>query len=510
MKRWIAGLLIGCLPLGGCVAGDGMLKPAPAIPENPESEFAAPFTPDASTGIQPMHNKTLRVALKDVVALTVSQNFDIRQAGLEESASEGRYESRIGRVFPALQPTGIFTTADGLVRNVDGNIFPAAFQSYQVFLFVDWVVNPGKAYYEIKASKSRLAATRLQKQAVIVSALREALAGYYDLLLAQAQVLAAQNNLNEAEEIHRVAAERLRTGMDIKARELQARARAAQRKRDLTEAMNRFYQASVSLAVTLRLDPTLTLIPQKEEYALVELVPDSLSVNTLLALALKHRPDLASMRSLVEAAGAERKAVLWGGIGPQLDTSYQIGGIGGRLVDQGESFAFGRQEFLQVGTNLRLGVDTFGNLKTARAVEKQAHLEVFRGMERIKGQVVSALQTRRTQSEIIPLAREEVRASEEVLRIARARLDAGTHPPIEIFEAESQLASARFRFAQAVIGYNKSQIDLLTALGLLPHAFSNPKTGSEDHSNATQPVNHDFPESGPENPDSGKSPHRNR
>src|SRR5262249_54434998 len=122
---------------------------------------------------------------------------------------------------------------------------------------------------------------------------------------------------------------RVSTGMGVPADELRAEAKVAERRQDSILALKTFFDASVALSLTLQLDATVTLVPKVDELPESTLVRSELPIEGLLAIAVQYRPDLASVRTLAEAAAADRGATWWGDFGPQFQIGYQYGGITG-------------------------------------------------------------------------------------------------------------------------------------------------------------------------------------
>jgi outer membrane protein TolC len=183
---------------------------------------------------------------------------------------------------------------------------------------------------------------------------------------------------------------------------------------------------------------------------------------------VRWRPDLAAVRSIVGATEAERGGTIWGGLGPQLQAGYQFGGLQARAAAQ--DFGLREQQKAGVGGSFALGLSTFGQVKTATALQRQAATDAQRQLDQVRAQVVRAAQASTTQAKLIPIARRQVDSAQEALRLAQANLRAGTQLALDVLTAEDAVSQARVRHAQAVVRYNQSQINLLAAVGLLDSA----------------------------------------
>lgn len=513
--KWVCALLLPILAWNtGCLS-----RPKTAQVQRPDlrpvtdSVSQDSLALDASK-IQPMYTTLLPVDLYSVVGVATADNIDIQLARYSVERSEGLYESTIGGAFPVLVPTALFEQIQGTVRATEGNLVNVGFNTFQPSIAVQWIINPGRVIYEIIAAKKRLQASKHQEKAVQMETIRVAAVQFYDLVLAQARVSAGEQALVEAEELLRITRLRSTAGTGVPADELRAEARLAERQQDLALALNAFYKASLALAGTLQLDdPSVTLVPMLEELPPINLVRDDIDIDTLLAYAILFRPDLAGVRTLIEAADADRGGTWWGGFGPQFGVAYQYGGISGRAdnVDKGQgipgnlivnpfsatgsfspnpvangfvregilrgsrrldrdgdkNFKFSDQHKFSASVSARWSLSAFGDLKAAGAAKQQAILEAARAVTQVKTQVIDAAQSCKTNKSLIAMAKHQTVSAEEALRLTQANMQAGTMTTLDVLQAQDAVAQARLRYAVAVVSYNQAEVNLLAALGLL-------------------------------------------
>lgn len=499
-------------------SGCASRQPIDAVVQKPDvSPVAPPAQAEAlqldASHIKPMYTEMMAIDLQSVVRVARAQNFDIKRARQAVLASRGSLESTVGAVFPALVPTALFEHVEGTVRATEGNLVGVGFNTFQPSIAVQWVVNPGRVIYDIVAAKKRLSAATDQEEAVLLETLRKSVVQYYELVLAQSRVSAAQQGVSEAQELLRINRLRTRTGTGVAADELRAEARLAERQQDLVLAMNQFYEASVTLAVTLHLDAAATLVPNIDQLPPTQLVRDDLSIHELLSIAVGFRPDLEQVRKLVEAVDADRGSTWWGAFGPQFQASYQYGGItghannvvsgegipgnlivnpasatgsfspspvGNAFIKEGilrgsrradgrddQTFGFSDQQRASAGVGWRLSFSAFGDLKTAQARTEQARINAEELLDRVRAQVVSAAQASNANSELAGLAQQQVAAAQEALRLTETNLQAGSMTTLDVLQAQDAVTQARLRYAEAVVRYNQSQVNLLAALGLI-------------------------------------------
>ncbi len=507
-------VMLGVWMVCGCASKNSMkdVVVRPDVSPEPSAESFKPLTLDASN-IKPMYTEVLAVDLPSVIKLAVAQNMDILQARQAVIASQGNVESTIGAAFPAIVPTALFEHIEGTVRATEGNLVGVGFNTFQPSIAIQWVINPGRVIYDIVASKKRLLASEHQERAVMNETLRNSLIQYYDLILSQTSVSSAQQGVEEAQELFRINQLRTRTGVGVKADELRARARLAQRQQDMITAMKSFYDASVSLALTLHLDASVTLVPSVEELPLFHLVRDDLPIQELLGIAVLFRPDLEQVRLMVEASAADSGSTWWGAWGPEFAVSYEYGGISaesnnvidakgipGNLtvnpfaangsfspnpiynglikegIQKGSSLIGGRsdQDYVlhdqqrgRAGVGWRLSLSTFGDLKTAKAKQEQTRLHALRRLDEVRSQVVLSSQASIANRQLIDLALQQVEAADEALRLTEMNLQAGTMTTLDVLQSQDAATQARLRYAESVVHYNQSQVDLLASMGLI-------------------------------------------
>ncbi|MCZ6817766.1 MAG: TolC family protein [Planctomycetota bacterium] len=506
-------LAVAFTHVGGCAEPTTQPAERPDVSPIGRVSEADSLLLDASN-VLPMYRELVAIDLPAIVRLASADNIEIRLSKYQVQQSKGRLESVVGGVFPALVPNAIFERLDGGFRNTDGRIFDVGINSFQMGIALQWIINPGSVVYEIIASKKRLAASRHRERSVQMEVLRTAATQFYGLVLTQARVSAAYQAVTEAEELLRINQLRARTGTAVPADELRAEAELAERHQDLALAMNALYNASLALTETLQLeDPTTTLIPKMDSLPPINLVRADYPIDELLAIAVQFRPDLEALRVLAEAAGADRGATWWGGFGPQFEVGYRYGGITGHAnnVDKGtgvpgnliinplsssgafsgnpvvngfvkegiarlsrraegdgdRTYKFRDQRRAHVGVGAKWSLSAFGDLKSADAVEQQSVLQAEQMLLRVKTQVVRAQQASRTNLSLIAMAKRQMDAAEEALRLTRASLQAGAMTTLDVLHAQDAVARARLRHAEAVVRYNQAEVDLLAALGLL-------------------------------------------
>ena len=476
MNKTLAGFLIflcGCC-LSACSRDFEVASNHADVSLLPAGKQAFPTFHIDRAHVPAMYRELMSINLAAVVKVAQANNLDIKIARQQVKESRGRLASSVGAAFPVLAPTAIFNYNSGVARSTAGNIVTADFRSISPAAAIQWVVNPGRVIYNIVAAKKRLNASRAQQAVVIQQTMENGAIEYYQLVQAQADVVAARDAEADAEELLRFAKLRLKAGTAIPADVASAEAEVASRRQGVLLALNRFYHYSTDLAITLNLDPTVTLVPSVNSLKANRLVRTSIPIGQLLKLAVKYRPDLQRVRELVRAAQAAGGAVAWGDLGPTLTTGYTVGDIDGRyynVTGKGPAVSqnygmHGYQNF-QAGGGWQLGLSTFGDIQTAKARERIAEIRANKQLTLVEATVVKALQDSRTNAELIPIAADQVRSAQYALNIIKVNYRAGTVTSLEVLVAESQLAQAQRDYAAAIAHFNQSQIAIVGAVGLV-------------------------------------------
>src|SRR5882672_3708853 len=418
------------LMANGCADLSNLRLSHPSVAPNAQPATAA-LNVDPSQ-IPTMYRQMLAVDLPTVARVAMSRNLDIQQAQQRVEASRGQYEASVGAIFPSITPGVTALGLNGAVAN-GGGFGLASFENFTPLVALQWIINPGQVAYDLVASKRRLEASAQQQQAVEQETTRLAAVQYYDLVLAQAQVAVTRQAMDEAEELLRIERLKSTSGTGLPADEQRAQAAVAAVQQDELTAIKEFYNASIALTITLHLDSTVMLVPHAGAMAQTTLVREDLPIEDMLVTAVRYRPDLQAVRTLVSAAQADKGATFWGGLGPQVQASsiFRPAPPAGTVADT----EYRQQTYVATG-GFNLSAQIFGRIKTAIANAKLAGLNLDLQLDRVQAAVVSAHQASITAAKLIPLAAQEVASAEEALRLTQENLTAGTGLTIDVLQAE--------------------------------------------------------------------------
>ncbi|WP_447972191.1 TolC family protein [Nitrospira sp. Kam-Ns4a] len=203
------------------------------------------------------------------------------------------------------------------------------------------------------------------------------------------------------------------------------------------------------------------------ERLLVEPKPPP-AVESLLAEALRHRPELLGAQDRMQAKDAAIQAAQ----ALHFGSITAVGTIGitqyGDVHDSGIP-KDGLAPFWGAGATAKLPIFTgfriTNQIKEARHRRGEAEQELQQLANEVVLQVVRAHLAQATNAEQIPLERERVAYAKEALQLARERYRLGLSPIVEVIRATTALFDAEARLVEAQYIYKTSEAAVSFAAG---------------------------------------------
>lgn len=219
-------------------------------------------------------------------------------------------------------------------------------------------------------------------------------------------------------------------------------------------AMQEMLLATAELARLLRLDPKMILWPMESNWQPLPLPGESwvqADVETLMATALRNRPELAENEAMVQAALNRWRSAWVRPFVPAVVLNYQSGwfggspnyvhrtpgrgqGIGLEMTGDGRIDYFGHRADFDVGLMWRvanMGLGNHAEIREQRALHEQARVRLLQAQNRVGSQVVQAL--------------EMVQSTQQRLTLTRSALFDAKGDPIGPVFVSLQLNFARIR-----------------------------------------------------------------
>ena len=121
----------------------------------------------------------------------------------------------------------------------------------------------------------------------------------------------------------------------------------------LRDAVAQQRLAAVDLVRVLHLDPNVDLAPRDSDLVPVTVVDTSASADSLVARAIRARPELRRAAAVIDASAASRRGAVYGALLPAVGVQGFAGALGGG-PDSGRSRVAGMGDYT-VSIGWRLG-----------------------------------------------------------------------------------------------------------------------------------------------------------
>ncbi len=403
----------------------------------------------------------LPIDLPTALRLATAKNLDLLAARARFAEVRGTRNEALGNLFPEL--TGSFTAGhiDGRIQASFGELADRSFSTLIPAGSVELRVNPGQVIFDALAAHRSLAAAEQDVAQVTQDVLATVARRYFGLQEAQARVKIAEEALAASRELARIAAGREQRGVGLTLDVKRAEARVAADEGQLAEARRAMRDASVALAVVLKLDPAVTLFPAETVVRQRTFVDLNQSVDALTRRAMAARPDLAAQARRVSAAEDSRRGVWAGALGPTVYGAFQESAIGRSIGDLGERQIYGGF------VGFRLSPASVGRVQAAAARVEQARVQTERLEQAIAADLIAAREEALAATERIEAAWRGLQAAEAAQQISQARFEGGVGIGLDVLDAQAALAQARTDLVGAIVVSDAAQVELLRALGEL-------------------------------------------
>ena len=83
----------------------------------------------------------------------------IRLAKERVEASRGQYQAAVGAIFPVINPAIAYQHFGGTNQNANGTLVDTNFNNVLPSATLQWIVNPGRVFYDIVAARRRIEAS---------------------------------------------------------------------------------------------------------------------------------------------------------------------------------------------------------------------------------------------------------------------------------------------------------------------------------------------------------------
>ncbi len=317
------------------------------------------------------------------------------------------------------------------------------------------------------------------RSAGIRTATNDALLGvaesYMQLQRAAGALAIAREAAAHAERLAAITGSFAKAGSGLEGDHQRSLAERDRRLADVEAALGELEMASAEIVRRTRLNPALLVAPVEPAELVLEVVNEDLPIDTLIAMGLRNRPELAEARSFVEETLIRLQQARLRPFIPSLAFRYSGGGFGGGA----DSFFGDFNSRSDADVNLFWETANLGFTDSAvrgrrEAERKEANLRFCKIQDTVASEVVRAekarLASKRQMARSEAAVPEAIRSLELNFRTIReaAGLPVPSTRPIEVLQPIQALAQARGEYLDAVVDYNTAQFRLYHALGRPP------------------------------------------
>ncbi len=271
----------------------------------------------------------------------------------------------------------------------------------------------------------------------------------------------------------------------------QAVAQLATDKQALLQQQVTMRNSALQLNFSMNFPMAVNLVPVEELIIEKSLFPANATMDTLVNLALRNRPELREYEDF-KVAAARNVYVAAAPLYPQLSfftqfsytdtvarstakatdttTTSSSGASGTSTAGAG---VFGGlfqtyQEGLALVWSLNnMGLTSVANIYAAQSLNRQAQVQANQELQTVIQSIHTDYLNWRAAREQIDNAALGVRASTQELRIAQSRLDAGVGTNLEVIQGQRDFINSLTTQVQAIVNSNLAQAQLLHDTGLI-------------------------------------------
>jgi outer membrane protein TolC len=416
--------------------------------------------------------------LADFLDLALSRSPDTRVAWANARAAAQSYGAARGAWYPEL---GIDVSATTLQTVATQGRAAVSQTVYGPSLSLSWLVlDFGGRSGSIGAAREALLASDWNHNAVINDLILRVAGYYYTYAANRALVIAQRATLAEARANLEAAEERRRNGVATIADVLQARTAVGQSLLASQTIEGGLAVSRGQLATAVGMSPLLEFDIDSLA-GMGDIGAVAARVDSLIDIALRQRPDLASARALAEQSHQQARATR-----AQSLPSLLLSGNAGRsyLIDpvrHGDTYT----ATLGLSIPLFNGFAWTYNARAADALAEAADLRATGLAQQVTLEVYTAYHSLQTATQQVSTSQDLHASARQSADAALGRYKEGVGSLLELLQAQQALATARALLIGARLSWHTSLVQLAHDAALLDERGGNTLQLSPDSSSGT-------------------------
>jgi outer membrane protein TolC len=410
------------------------------------------------------------VTMDQAVTLALEHSRKIKAAAADQRAMSSMQKEATSGFFPQASANGY-----AVKQNMTPNIYTSAgdtmARNYQWFgtnraqdvnVSVMWpLFSGGRTYYGYKAARSRADAAALMREGTELDVAMQARLDYIAVMREQENARVTGDLVRQTEERLRVSREEFEAGRVARFNVLRDEAELANALQFDTVARNQAALALVALKTTLGVDLDSPITPTEP----LQYIAEPVSVEDGVRTALEAHPEVRAAAKRAEAAQSEVRSA-YGRYLPEVSATWMYDWQWAR--NRGDEMA---EQMNGYSAGLVLTIPLFDGfmrehaIGTARAREEQANEQAVLARQQIAKAVHQAALTLQAAEKNVEASQKGLAQAEEQFRIVQERYASGRGIQVEVLDAQTALARARFNVVAALADHQTARAMWLQATG---------------------------------------------
>jgi OMF family outer membrane factor len=411
---------------------------------------------------------TQPITLQQSLELAQRNSEQLRIAQLQLDRQRSVLDEARAALYPTLEFNSNFTGTENSTRqsssltNRFAGIDPIELNwSNTLQLAYDLGIS-GQRSAQIRAAEAQVRFQELQVETVAEQLRLDVSSAYYDLQQADEQVRISRATLEQSLQNLRDTQALERAGVGTRFDVLSAQVDVANSQQDLNQRLSDQQTARRQLA-RLLIIPENVAIVAADPVRVAE--PWTLSLEDSIVLAYRNRAELEQQLVQREINDQQRQVAL-SSIRPNISVFANYNA--NNQLNAGTGF----NNFYQFGAQLRWSIFDGGSAR-AQAAQQERNIEIAESQfadnrSQVRFQVEQAYNSLQSNSANIGTTTLALSQAQEALRLARLRFQAGVGTQTDVLRSQTDLTRAEVNQVNAIIGYNRSLVQLKRAISNWP------------------------------------------
>lgn len=409
------------------------------------------------------------LSLGDALNIALTQNAAVLKAKNDLESAYGLVVQTRAVALPQVTASSKYTDSEiTTLQSFPGDQNPIPNQTWNAGLQITQsIYEGGKLRAAIRAAKATRKQAVAQYNSTVADTLLSVRLAYYDVLLAEQQIVVHEASVNLLQKELDDQNRRLAAGTVPHFNVLRAEVSVANERPNLIHARNQYRIAKNNLSnllgynlprdiwenIPLQLTDTFDTAPW--HVVLPDAIQQALDRRTEL-VALREQVELQKLNIVNARAGYK----------PSVSVFAGYNWFNNSFVDDTASKLDGWNAGVQMNWNIFDGALTHGKVMSAEAGYARARTDLADQSRQIELAVRTAYSDFIEAQETLDSQAKVQEEAEEALREARARAEAGSGTQLDVLDAETSLTQARTTLIEAQHAYVTARARLARAIGL--------------------------------------------